>query len=271
MFIKNANGLVFIKSENVKVFPSGRRSSTAIDIDNDLATVSDRYYIPFDPEARLNTEANNRKHSGLNGFKQSYLLDYNETDGSLSIVLAGYLFNIQLNYGYRTPTELGTAFAEKFAMAKSVYANIKLANVALFGSADTPEIGTEILRDQVSNDTPAACLDFLIDKQDKTKRSSYYFSGLSFSAEDKTAASSTDRVISLKILQQNSSGEWEIYEPSKLPAIDHGDTENSVKVGDLTATGIKLGDSSETAKAVAALEVTETALGSEIYQLVFSF
>ena len=51
----------FVKSLNVQAFPCGRRRSDSNQV------------IPFDPEARLNTEANNRKHSGINGYTQTFL------------------------------------------------------------------------------------------------------------------------------------------------------------------------------------------------------
>ena len=79
MFVRssdNAN-LIFIKSRYIKAFPcSRRRSNLTIDTDGNENSVLDKYYIPFDPEARLNTEANNRKHSALNGYKQDYLREW---------------------------------------------------------------------------------------------------------------------------------------------------------------------------------------------------
>ena len=80
MFIinKDTSQLAFLKSTAVKAFPCSRRRSTLIDVDGRADTVEDRYYIPFDPEARLNTESNIRKHSGLNGFKQSYIQEWND-------------------------------------------------------------------------------------------------------------------------------------------------------------------------------------------------
>ena len=117
MFVKNNdNRLVFIKSKNVNVFPCGRRRSNLIDADGSTLTVNDRYYIPFDPEARLNTEANNRKHSGLNGFRQSYIYDwsYTASSGVLSLVIEGYLFNIILDYEYRTDDIFGSELEKNY-------------------------------------------------------------------------------------------------------------------------------------------------------------
>ena len=226
IFIKdtiNNNELVFIKSRNIKVFPCGRRKSELIDNQN---TVSDRYYIPFDPEARLNTEANNRRHSGLYGYKQSYLNSWNSL-GDVSIVLAGYLFNITSSYS--SASEFGSAIATALGgNPNEIFVNIKLAEMKLFeGAGEVPAATTEILRDQSTAIEPAISLD-------KLNSDNYYFYGLSFSGENLEAADKainngiTDWV-SLHLLDLDNTG-WKIHEASRLPVIDHGDTENSVKI-----------------------------------------
>ena len=103
----------FIKSSNVKAYPCGHRRSELIDTDSDLNTVTDQRYFPFDPEARLNTEANNRSHSSLNGFTQTYIKEWDYADKKiLTMSLAGYLFTIELPTVARTemvgvkPTEV---------------------------------------------------------------------------------------------------------------------------------------------------------------------
>ena len=81
----------------------------------------------------------------------------------------------------------------------------------------------------------------------------YYFSGLSFSTAPLSGNEGTrsitnvydeidnatlmQRVISLKILEK-VNGVWQIYQPALLPEIEHGDIENSVKVGTLFADKI---------------------------------
>ena len=90
--------LTFIKSTNIQAFPCGRRSS-AINYDkNSNSKIDDdeKYYFPFDPEARLNTEANNRKHSSLNGYTQTYIKQWDTSQKALTMSLAGYLFSIYL-------------------------------------------------------------------------------------------------------------------------------------------------------------------------------
>lgn len=245
MFVKNDNGrLIFIKSKDINVFPCGRRRSNLIDADDDSSTVSDRYYIPFDPEARLNTEANNRKHSGLNGFKQSYLESWTP-DGLLSLVLEGYLFKITLDFKYSTEAAFGAALEELLSTADSstidsIYANIKLDKVKFFeGSKTVPAADTEVLRDQTQTDIPATCLDFLIEGEDKSKSENYYFSGLSFSA------SPVDDMHSIKLLTKVDSV-WCIHEPARLPKIDHGDIADSVSVGIIQAKSANVTGNIET-------------------------
>ena len=241
MFIRDSdNGLVFIKSTNIKVFPCGRRRSELVDTDGSNNTVSDKYYIPFDPEARLNTEANNRKHSGLNGFKSDYIKSWT-SDGLLSIVLAGYLFQIITDY--TSDASFGSNVADKLGISNgSIFVNIRLAEVEFFaGAANVPSANTEILCDQSTSAEPRECLDLfrVTDgaSNDKTKLDSYYFYGLSFSAEKITG----DGWVSLQLLDyESNTASWAIHEAARLPKIDHGDTKNSVKIsGSLTVDHVK--------------------------------
>jgi hypothetical protein len=225
MFIEN-NGLVFIKSKNIQAFPCGRRRSNLIDADKSSDTRNDRYYIPFDPEARLNTEANNRKHSGLNGFKQSYLKSW-ISDGIITFVIEGYLFTITAEE-YATDVVFGNAIEKLLGTANTIYANIQLANIKFFdGMAGVGESATEVLRDQSLNEEPSNCLDLLIDNADKSSPDSYYFSGLSFSTKDKS--NSKSGLYSVQILAKDDTG-WHIYNPFRLPNIEHGNLRHSIKV-----------------------------------------
>lgn len=239
MFIQKESGSVFIKSKNVNAFPCGRRRGI---IDKTEAVDA---YIPFDPEARLNTEANNRRHSGLNGFKQSYL---KWTDnGFLTLVIEGYLFTINLRYAsndnsvqedYSNPYLLGSKLEEFLSfgggkLITEIYANIRLANVKFFDGTNTvKELATQILRDQTPSAEPESCLDLFIDETGSGTENAdnYYFSGLSFS--DKPLGNNID-VFSLQILEKVNDA-WVIKERSKLPKIDHGSTRDSVLIkGDL--------------------------------------
>jgi hypothetical protein len=281
MFIKNENGLVFIKSKYINVFPCGRRRAF-VDSDGDNKTTKDQYYIPFDPEARLNTESNNRKHSGLNGFRQSYIYEWNRSAGTLALVINGYLFNIELksdSFDYSDPAALGAALevASYLNEADSIYANIKLAdNIELFsGNEKVPKAVTEILRDQVLNNESASCLDFLIEGKDKELADSYYFSGLSLSAEDRT--SSAANVVSLQILTKKDNS-WQVFNQSKLPSVSHGEADGSIEVGSLsvndsiTAPVVNATQLMQNDHAVSLLDVVAitNADGNKTYRLKFS-
>lgn len=190
--------LAFLKSTAVKTFPSGRRRSTEIDQDGNPNTEA-KYYIPFDPEARLNTEANSRKYSSLNGYTQTYLKEWDigsDAEGSIRngrilLSLYGYLFDIEL-ISLKTQADFGAELirrlkirpqeviesasateAEKTAAQSlideidgktSIYANIILEDVPLYSSSGTElEYYTSILRDQLSagDISPSVSLDLL--------------------------------------------------------------------------------------------------------------
>ena len=261
MFVQTSDSsLIFIQSKYVKAFPCSRRRSTPIDGDDDAGTVHDRYYIPFDPEARLNTEANNRKHSGLNGYKQTYLYEWDSVNGKLSIVLAGYLFEIQLSDSYITPVLFGQKLEELLTGSNKVFVNIRLDAVEFFaGASGVPAATTEILRNQTATVAPSSSLDMLADNSSADKIDSYYFSGLTLTS----AASTSKNVISMCLLEKADDG-WKIHEQSRLPAIDHGSTENSVRVGTLEADEITVVGKNK----LTSLQVVETS--SSVYQLQFS-
>ena len=269
MYIDKDSGLAFIDSAKVKVFPSGRRRSLIND-GNDI----NKTYIPFDAEARLNTEANNRKHTSLNGYKQSFINSFE--NGNLSLVIGGYLFEIKLD------STIGNFATEVDSTTDVIYANIKLEDIMLFaGTQDgkVPAARTTILRDQTLVQTPETCLDIPYSTEDTT---GFYFSGLSFSSavNRPKATSGIQEVISLRILERtevNGRITWQLCEKSKLPNIDHGDVENSVKVGileadainvkgELRAESVKIGADGDPA---VALKVKKTDLGT--YQLNFIY
>ena len=232
----------FVKSAKIQAFPCGRRRST--EDTND-------YVIPFDPEARLNTEANNRKHSSLNGFTQTYLKDWNapaNENGKFSLSLAGYLFDILLpaeaNYTINT---FAGAIAEKVNTTNYIYANILIEDVYLYtskvGENDTGSYDyfTSVLRNQSVSEYPELSLD-LEATTGSRQRDNFYFSGLSFSnlpltGKAQTRSSTEEGLqteVSLCVFEKDTTtGEWKIHEPARLPNIEHGATENSIVVGDV--------------------------------------
>lgn len=268
--------LVFIKSNNVNVFPCSRRRSTPV---SSGAGALDKYYIPFDPEARLNTEYNNRRHSGLNGYKQDYIYNWNEKDKKLSIVLAGYLFEIKLDENTDTPSKFGNKIAEVAKLTESdnvIYAKIVLADVTFLAKTDqVPEATTKVLRNQTDTKEVSSSLDTLLDANCKAEEpDNYYFTGLSLTTK-KTTDATGSHIICLELLEKPSGKDWQIHEPSRLPAITHGITENSVSVGNLEVTGdvliprtIKENNENKTVQmAAASIQLAETSTNSNVWQL----
>lgn len=188
--------LTFLKSLNVHVYPCGRRRSELIDIDGNLTTTkTDKYHIPFDPEARLNTEYNNRHYSGLNGYTRSYVNAWDAEKNTFSFTISGYAFTIDLTErkedGTRETISTIQDFAEKLVTSleapdcKEIYANIKLEEIPLYNRTDkVTEYNTWILRNQSDTLYASNMLDLL--RKGATRNSNeateYYFSGLSFSA-----------------------------------------------------------------------------------------
>ena len=298
MFIKcnkiNGNddiSLYFLKSVSVQAYPCGRRRAK---LDTEATT-----YIPFDPEARLNTEANVRKHSSLNGYTQTYLNRWDNVNNSLSLVLSGYFFNVLLTDFVNTPT----AFAENafstdtggtdLTTATKLFANIRLENVKLFndGARDLTYT-TMVLKNQTA-DLSSDAIDLLVSRDsenepvDITDDNNYYFSGLSFSTEPLSAKASGEgfdyikdgdgatrstttilkdgilhqQVISLCILEK-VNGLWQIHQPALLPSIEHGDSADSVKITELEIDRAKINGVS-----VMSLDVVPS---GNAFKLVFS-
>lgn len=186
--------LAFIKSRNIKAYPCGRRRSELINKED----FNDSYYIPFDPEARLNTEANNRKYSSLNGYTTTYLKSLSgitDKNPSLVLAIAGYLFDIDLTdlveEAKNKEVSLQDVFCNKITnvlnteLSESccIYANIRLEETGLFSGFKNYD--TSILRNQTPTPTALATLDLFqqtyTDNIDVDDSNNYYFSGLSFS------------------------------------------------------------------------------------------
>lgn len=279
--------LAFAKSVLVQAYPCGRRKSTLV------TEGTNKHNIPFDPEARLNTEFNNRRHSALNGFAHSYIYEWNTDTKSFSFVLGGYTFELKLpdstieakkmyivnNFA----TEL-ISYLNKPA-ATSLYVNIRIEKTPLFsGKVD---YDTWVLRDQTDhNQTANSELDFEIAEAiDLTnKEQNYYFSGLSFSTEpltgiydtyskaDVTDTKRPQQVYSLCILKK-AGNIWNLNEPAKLPHITHGDTPNSVRFDHIDAKSIMYVENTSggpVAKPVAVLEVVPSVEQPDKYKLKFT-
>lgn len=259
--------LAFIKSTNVHVYPCGRRNSTIIK--NNENTYSDDCYIPFDPEARLNTEYNNTNLSGTNGFTQNFIRSV--SDEELKLVVGGYEFK------FTDYTSIAELFGELtspqvLTMPKDIYVNIRLEKTPLYsnGSEVSDSLlyyDTWILRNQSYDNTspggPSPTLDQLIETTTKPEISSYYFSGISFSdaplssfdddcttkvkntwsmthyAPEALFSGSQEQIVySLHIAVKNENkNTYEIYQPALLPQIRHGEEEDEIEITNLKVEG----------------------------------
>ena len=247
--------LTFLKSSAVQVFPCGRRRSSFISADQNkdgLVDADEGYRIPFDPEARLNTEANNRKHSSLNGYTQTYLKHIDIDNKELVLALGGYLFTVTLTDYYTSVSDFGNTIIDNISSFDKnfvnddklcIYANILIENVKLFSGFKNYYTG--VLHNQ-SADSDEPVLDLLCEGQSQQNEEGYYFSGLSFSTVPLTKATETSSVInndkqtiiSLCLLEKLGVDElgvteWVVHEPAYLPKISHGRTPDSVKVKEL--------------------------------------
>lgn len=262
----NTLDLAFIKSSHVQAYPCGRRRSMNIAEEG-----KPEKRLPFDPEARLNTESNNRKHSSLNGYTQTYLKEWDEAKGIIDISLAGYLFSIKpftldtnniITPGtdYRTSAQFASGVLSSLGLTDSptitkIYANIVIEDVHLFSTSylDTAyEYYTGVLRKQegISTLSPDEELDLLCTAADgasldKNDFDNYYFSGLSFSVdplvegtvtrkEEKITVNRTTNIqqtIVSLCILEKVEGSWQVHEPARLPRIEHDVAEDSVIVG----------------------------------------
>jgi len=265
--------LAFIKSGNVRAYPCGRRRSTEIDRDGSNITTEDKYRIPFDPEARLNTEANALKHSSMNGYTQTYIKQFNDDNSNLfELALGGYLFSIDLRDNDDSYASVDK-FCEKLLISLGVtepsyiFANILIEDVHLYSGFQ--EYFTGILRNQKDSagETPETSLDLLraarsttagqaVDTVDAKNPADYYFSGLSFSvaplagsipddvpyyvkplAVERDTTTVNQTCISLRLFEK-IEGEWKLYNQALLPEISHGPDAHSVKVAILSSDAI---------------------------------
>jgi hypothetical protein len=259
--------LTFLRSLDVQVFPCGRRRSTEFTTADNTSC-----YIPFDPEARLNTEANNRKASSINGFNNTYVCEYKSKSDTLTMALAGYLFNIKIKKDYQTLNSICDEIlkALKVTSSEAIYANIRIAQVPLYSSDVVVDYETSVLSAQAApGDTKSTSLDLLksYDANGQTPSfdsDNFYFSGISFSIDSVAKLEATkaknvaklisydaydiynaeaqnDQVISLCIFKNLKDGEqdnWQLNQKALLPKIAHGDTEDSVSVANLQAVSI---------------------------------
>lgn len=207
------NDRVFLPSTDINVFPCSRRGQANIE---DVAIENSATY--YDPEARLNTERTNRLHTALNGFTNSFIKSYDAEAKTLIFVLAGYYVEIK-NFD---PAIIASTLGEG---VDKIYAHLRLHDHV---SLNVKDYFTEMLYRQSESELDANYLDVTYtingDHGD-------FFVGVSFTKElvEGTATHNLQ-------LFSYVNDTWKQTPASLLPKIEHGETENSVKVsGDFTA------------------------------------
>lgn len=192
----------YFKSKDIRVFPSSFRGTYK------SGTKTTSPEITFDPEARLNTEANFILPKANLG-KDTYIVQYNEAKNKITFMLCGYYFEILDVSNYLDD------IADK-------YLGLKLRQIALHDSdieldikEDTPR--TTNLLDSWEADSENI-LDFQIDGQ-------YGFTGLKVLESEMSAEGSEGRI---KLFLADKS----INQEMLLPEIAHGKGSNTLMHGE---------------------------------------
>lgn len=186
-YFENTTSNAFVNSTLLKAYPCGRRRGVSSDNENQ--------YIPFDPEARLNTELNNRSGTSINGYKNSYLKSY-IAGKEFTISIDGYNFTINMeNSGLEDTVDAligDTGLVVEGQTA--IYANILIQRSPIFADSavgNLKQYYTYLLKTQTGDDN--AALDLfknteeggVSDPAEEFKSiDNYYFSGLSFSTSN---------------------------------------------------------------------------------------
>lgn len=192
----------YFKSKDIRVFPSSFRGTYK------SGTKTTSPEITFDPEARLNTEANFILPKANLG-KDTYIVQYNEAKNKIAFMLCGYYFEILDISNYLDD------IAGK-------YLGLKLRQIALHDSdieldikEDTPR--TTSLLDSWETDSENI-LDFQIDDQ-------YGFTGLKVLESELSAEGSDGRI---RLFLTDKSVNQEML----LPEIAHGKGVNTLTHGE---------------------------------------
>jgi hypothetical protein len=205
---------VFLPSKNINVFPCSRRGQYE----------DEKIPKHYDPEARLNTERTNRIGTAINGFKDSFIANNSFVPGdTLTFVLAGYRIAAK---GFN-PADIATALnlTDEDAV---IYAHLSIHTGV---SLAIDDYETEILYRQSDLLVKKNYLD--VSYPNNTERVDDFFVGVSFTAnEEARDAGATPKHLALF---STVNGEWQLVQTSLLPKIEHGETEDSIKVsGDFT-------------------------------------
>ena len=214
-FLKSDDGRVFLKSENINVFPCSRRGQKSQSSPVEV----------YDPEARLNTERTNRLRTAIKGLKDSFIIDDNFENNKLKFILGGYYIEIK-------EFDLD-AIKEELSTSNTIYAHLSLHTGITVGSGYT----TEILYRQLPDDIlDTAYLDVKYDNTD-------FFFGVSFienttSIKDTITVNNGESTTEVELpsynlaIFRNTGSNWEL---AIEPTTELGNTNVT---GNISATSI---------------------------------
>lgn len=208
----------YFRSSDIKVFPSSFRGEYDWGVEIAPAT------LVFDPEARLNTEANFILPKNALG-KTTYIRNYNQTEDKIAFFLDGYYFEILNVSNYLA--ELANRFV-----------GIKLREITLQEeTAENTTIKYDSERKTKILDSWEPGSSDLLDYAFEEKQ--YYFTGLKVLDEGETGA---NYMLKLFIATTDSPPVISVNQEELLPDIDHGSGENTF----LHGTGLVAGYTNQT-------------------------
>lgn len=192
----------YFKSKDIKVFPSSFRGAYK----SGTSTLDPE--ITFDPEARLNTEANFILPKTELG-KKSYIIEYNETQKKISFILSGYYFEL-LNVN------------DYLDEIKNKYIGLKLRTITL---QDPTKLDGQFRYDgyretQLLDSWESSSDDIL----DLLSDGSYCFTGLKVLSSELSSEGSDAK---LKLFLEDKT----LNQEALLPIIEHGTAPNTIKLG----------------------------------------
>jgi hypothetical protein len=211
--IHNGENNYYFKSGDIRVFPSSFRGTyKAGDNTNDPD-------VTFDPEARLNTEANFILPKAIIG-DSSYIIEYNTAQNKIKFVLGGYYFELSNANSYLEDL-------------KDQYIGIKLRSITLL---DPVQEGIKV-EHQHDSTRKTYLLDSWEENADHVLDipigGDYAFTGINVIGSDLSAESITTHA-KLKLILSDGS----INQAAYLPVISHGAGINSLLHGEgLNADG----------------------------------
>ena len=251
----------YFKSRNVKVFPATYRGSytttQSVGV-GDAARLIDKMYV-FDPESRLNTEANYVNLPGLDKIHESYVVSFEPDDpdtpkiGTLTAVIGGYYFVIkEVNLEEFYTINAQTANIHPKALYIRLNTQVPLKEEAVGSSQTDSNRYTSVLQSWVPGHSD-------LDKQETVAGISgggdYFFTGIIIRTENIVDSYGethlgnepdvyTSKLSFVTIREEGGNYIPNIKEDSRLPEIYHGSGVSSIRFDSKDGSNIASGEKS---------------------------